>query len=122
MGIRPVKEWWEFRGVCCGCEKPLDYGAPAHRDEYSVFCQIDTSWQRRVNSSNERWRPGYRFKTTKNSGYRTYQCYYGVDRNGRVEFQGGVRCANEKETVAGWQEKCDALPAGNWFPGCELEA
>lgn len=116
-----MREWWEFRGICMGCKAPVEYFP-----DYAAACcpgaSLDTSWQSRVNRSNERWRPGYVFKTEKNSGYRTYQCYYGVDRNGKVVFQGGVRCKDEKATVAGWQEKVDASPAGNWYPGCELEA
>lgn len=115
-----MREWWEFRGICKGCAGLVEYGD----DRQHVACNsyIDTSWQSRVNPSNARWRPGYIFKTEKNSGYRTYACFYGVDINGRVEFQGGVHCANEKERMAEWQKLCDELPVGNWYLGCELEA
>jgi hypothetical protein len=116
-----MQEWWEFRGVCSGCRKPLRYGERVHEDPACHSNSIDTSWQSRVNPSNERWRPGYRFKTQKTAKGRTYQCYYGVDRNGQVVFEGGVRVRNEKECVAGWQYQVDAKPLGNWYPGCELE-
>lgn len=113
-----MREWWEYRGVCSGCGKPVLYG-----EQWHVACtprDMDTSWQRRVNLSNERWRPGYRFKTEKNSGYRTYQCFYSVDRNGCVKFDGGVRARNEAQVMAEWQAEVDAMPAGNWYEGCEL--
>lgn len=113
-----MKEWWEYRGICTTCKKPVGYGdlIPEHAGH-----TINTSWQSRVNPTNDCWRPGYRFKAEKNSGYRTYACFYGVDINGRIEFQGGVRAANEKAVVADWQEQADALPVGNWYLGCELE-
>lgn len=115
-----MREWWEFRGICSGCKKPVSYG-----EQWHVACSprdMDTSWQSRVNPSNERWRPGYRFKTTKTTRGRTYNCFYGVDRNGKIEFQGGVRCNKEKETMTDWQKNVDAWPVDNWYPGCELEA
>jgi hypothetical protein len=91
------------------------------RVEYGAKCcagGLNTSWQARVNPDNVRWAPGYRFKTIKDSGYRHYNCFYGIDRNGNIEFQGGVRAP--KEQIAGIEERYARERLGvNGFPGCE---
>jgi hypothetical protein len=62
--------------------------------------------------------PGYRFKAIKDSGYRHYNCYYGIDRNGHIEFQGGVRLPPEQ--LAGIEARyLQERPGSNYFPGCE---
>lgn len=108
-----MREWWEFRGICGECRKRVEYGGKCCPGAW-----FDVSWQARVNPDNVRWAPGYRFKLEKDSGYRTYSCFYGIDRNGKIEFQGGVRARPEQ--VAGVQERYEReRHSVNWYPGCE---
>jgi tRNA(Ile)-lysidine synthase TilS/MesJ len=119
------REEWEIRGWCDTCQR--------HIYLPDQWCEsghiIDTSWQARINPLNEKWMPGYRFKmlqsaktgrSTTKMTLRTYHVFLGLDRNGKLEWQGGVKPTPETWAIAE-ELYANSRPGSNYYPGWEYD-
>lgn len=94
-------------GVCNVCKKPVTIW---ERDERAHGCKdyhVDASWQALANPENTPWVPGYRFfveqyaqkqgRTRVHSRPRRYKVMWQINRDGHLEWNGGVKPTPETQ-------------------------